>query len=94
MNGKWMKDPRGWHGTFAFKDGKQLEQQLHVASHGYTTGRESFALVESTHGSEKPDDTPRGPKPSEKVVWPEEEDLLEYKESPIGYSHLAEDAAG
>lgn len=79
-----MKDPNGWHGTFAFKDSQQVLHEFHVASHGYTDGKEDFALREATHTPEKKDSTQRR---GGKVVWPEEDELEEYEDSPIAYSH-------
>ncbi|RMZ37047.1 hypothetical protein CA14_006295 [Aspergillus flavus] len=38
--------------------------------------------------TEKADDTPRGRPKEEKVVWPPMDQLEEYEDSPIGYSHL------
>jgi hypothetical protein len=90
INGQHVKDPLGWHGTFAFKFDDQKRQEFHVASHGYTEGKGIFALSEATHTPEKHDSTRRGGRGSEKVVWPHESDLEEYTDSPIGYSHLAE----
>ncbi|KAL4934186.1 uncharacterized protein BDV17DRAFT_248553 [Aspergillus undulatus] len=87
-NGRHVVDPKGWHGTFAFKGSDQLLREYHVASHGYTDGKEDFALKEATHTSEKADSTRRGGPRSDKIVWPAEELLEEYKDSPIGYSHL------
>lgn len=86
-----MKDPEGWHGTFAFKDDDQVSAELHVASHGYTGGKEDFALVKATHTTEKTDRTRRGGKNSNKVVWPMEELLEEFKDSPIAHSHLTKE---
>lgn len=88
-NGRHVVDPQGWHGTFAFKASDQLLREYHVASHGYTNGKEDFALKEATHTSEKADSTRRGGPRSDKVVWPPEEFLEEYEDSPIGYSHLS-----
>ncbi|KAK2762654.1 hypothetical protein FQN54_000827 [Arachnomyces sp. PD_36] len=90
IDGKRVKDPKGWHGTFAFKADKQVEREFHVASHGYTSGKEDFVLKEATHTPEKKDGTPRGGKRSGKVVWPSEDLLEEYSDSPIAYSHLPE----
>lgn len=59
-----------------------------MASHGCTNGKEDFTLKEATHTPEKADNTRRGGRSSNKVVWPSEEFLEEYKQSPIGYSHL------
>lgn len=82
---------RGWHGTFAYKDSVQVDREFHVASHGYTDGKENFSLMEATHSPEKGDSTPRGGKKSGKVVWPVKEGALEeYVNSPIAYSHLPE----
>ena len=89
MDGKRVKDPKGWHGTFAYKDNVQMDREFHVASHGYTDGKENFTLTESTHTPEKSDSTPRGGKKSGKVVWPVGK-LEEYVNSPIAYSHLPE----
>jgi len=90
-NGQHILDPKGWHGTFAFKIEDQVQRNFHVASHGYTDGKERFILKEATHTPEKADSTPRGGKNSLKVVWPESPgDLEEYKDSPIAYSHLPE----
>ncbi|EFE38191.1 hypothetical protein TRV_07156 [Trichophyton verrucosum HKI 0517] len=88
IEGKHVKDPKGWHGTFAFKNGNHVQQEFHVASHGYTNGKRDFVLKEATHASPKPDNTPRGAKDSGKVVWPQEHHLEEYVDSPIAYSHL------
>ena len=89
-DGKRVKDPKGWHGTFAYKDNVQMDREFHVASHGYTDGKENFTLTESTHAPEKSDSTPRGGKKSGKVVWPVKGKLEEYVNSPIAYSHLPE----
>ncbi|EEQ34592.1 hypothetical protein McanMca71_002445 [Microsporum canis] len=88
IDGKRVKDPKGWHGTFAFKDGGQVKREFHVASHGYTNGKEDFVLKEASHTPQKADNTPRGGKDSGKVVWPQEKFLEEYVDSPIAYSHL------
>ena len=85
FNGKRVKDPNGWHGTFAFKDSQQAQQEFHVASHGYTNGKEDFCLKEATHTPEKKDSTSRR---EGKVVGPDEDELKEYEGSPITYSHL------
>ncbi|ODA83066.1 hypothetical protein RJ55_01575 [Drechmeria coniospora] len=85
INGKHDADPRGWHGTFAFKDNDQVHEAFHVASHGYTAGPGDFILEEATHSPEKKDSTRRR---GGKVVWPREEDLEEYVDSPIAYSHV------
>ncbi|KAL1859078.1 hypothetical protein VTK73DRAFT_7597 [Phialemonium thermophilum] len=94
ISGKRVVDPRGWHGTFAFKFDDQTEREFHVASHGYTTGKEEFRLINATHTPEKSDFTPRGGKNSGKVVWPEWDELEEYVDSPIGYSHLPDESDG
>ncbi|GLA50036.1 hypothetical protein AnigIFM63604_006052 [Aspergillus niger] len=86
--GRHVIDPKGWHGTFAFKGSDQVSREYHVASHGYTEGKEDFTLKEATHTPEKADDTRRGGPKSDKVVWPPEEFLEEFVDSPIGYSHL------
>ncbi|KAK6810747.1 hypothetical protein RU639_013606 [Aspergillus parasiticus] len=88
IDGKHAKDPKGWHGTFAYKADDQEEREFHVASHGYTNGKEDFTLKEATHTPEKLDRTPRGGRRSGKVVWPAENLLEEYVDSPIAYSHL------
>ncbi|GKZ52054.1 hypothetical protein AbraIFM66951_010162 [Aspergillus brasiliensis] len=90
INGQRVKDPNGWHVTMAFKDNDQVERLFHVTSHGYTNGKEDFVLKKATHDPEKVDSTPRGGRKSGKVVWPAEEFLEEYVDSPIGYSHLPE----
>ncbi|PYH81544.1 hypothetical protein BO82DRAFT_383629 [Aspergillus uvarum CBS 121591] len=91
MEGKRVENPRGWHGTFAFKNNDQVERSFHVASYGYTNGKEDFILKEATHTPEKRDGTPRGGKGSGKVVWPPEKEKLEdYVDSTIAYSHLPE----
>lgn len=72
----------------AFKDREQEERELHIASHGYTKGKDDFILLKATHGKEKADQTPRGARGSGKIVWPNEAELVEYKDSPIAYSHL------
>ncbi|KAL2369196.1 hypothetical protein RJ035_005401 [Blastomyces gilchristii] len=90
VEGKHVKDPKGWHGTFAFKADDQVEREFHVASHGYTNDKEDFVLNEATHTPEKEDKTPRGGRGSGKIVWPAEDLLEEYVDSPIGYSHLPE----
>lgn len=87
--GRHVIDPNGWHGTFAFKAADQLQREYHVASHGYTDGKEVFALANATHTPEKADSSRRGGPKSGKVVWPPEAFLEEYTDSPIGYSHLA-----
>ncbi|KAM3523123.1 hypothetical protein MY4038_008320 [Beauveria bassiana] len=88
--GKHGIDPKGWHLTMAFKDEKQEKKDFHVASHGYTTGKDDYVLKLATHGKAKRDDTPRGRKG--KVVWPKngpaDDELEEYEGGPIAYSHL------
>ncbi|UDD60631.1 hypothetical protein AFCA_008021 [Aspergillus flavus] len=66
----------------------QLLRQYHVASHRYTSSKEEYILQKATHTPEKADDTPRGRPKEEKVVWPPMDQLEEYEDSPIGYSHL------
>ncbi|WQF81933.1 hypothetical protein CDEST_06947 [Colletotrichum destructivum] len=85
LNGRRVKDPNGWHGTFAFKDNDQVHREFHVATHGYTNGKEDFTLKGASHSSEKKDSSMRR---GGKVVWPEEDELEEYEDSPIAYSHL------
>ncbi|THC97155.1 hypothetical protein EYZ11_003370 [Aspergillus tanneri] len=82
IEGKHAKDPKGWHGTFAFKTDNQVEREFHVATHGYTSGKENFVLKEATHTPEQQDKTPRGGRRSGKVVWPAEDLLEEYVDSP------------
>ncbi|KAL6709555.1 hypothetical protein ACN47E_001490 [Coniothyrium glycines] len=86
INGKRQKDPNGWHGTFAFKDSEQVQREYHVAAHGYTKGKEDFVLKDATHTPEKKDSTP---KYGGKVVWPSEDELEEFQDSPIAYSHIS-----
>lgn len=88
VDGRHVKDPRGWQGTFAYKDDDQVHREFHIASHGYTNGKEEFTLSEATHTPEKADKTPRGGKRSGKIVWPADEQLEEYVDSPIAYSYL------
>lgn len=83
--GKHAKDPDGWHLTLAFKDNEQDTLGIHVASHGYTSGKDDYVLLKATHRGAKSDDTPRR---SGKVVWPGEAELEEYK--TVAYSHLPE----
>lgn len=85
INGKHTKDPYGWHGTFAFKDSEQAGRKFHVATHGYTDGKEDFTLKEASHSQEKKDSTMRR---GGKAVWPDEDELEEYEDSPVAYSHL------
>ncbi|PVH93026.1 hypothetical protein DM02DRAFT_542361 [Periconia macrospinosa] len=85
VNGKRIKDPKGFHGTFAYKTEQQTGDETHVTGHGYTTGKDNFILREAVHTSEKKDDTLRN---ADKVVWPPEKQLRKYKDSPIGYSHV------
>ncbi|KAK2801135.1 hypothetical protein FQN50_007864 [Emmonsiellopsis sp. PD_5] len=40
VEGRHAKDPKGWHCTFAFKADDQAEKEFHVASHGYTNGKD------------------------------------------------------
>lgn len=68
IKGRRIKDPKGWHGTFAFKSEDQLLRQYHVASHWYTNSKEEYILQEAMHTPEKADDTPRGRPDEEKVV--------------------------
>jgi len=86
INGKRQKDPHGWHGTFAFKDSQQVQREFHIATHGYTEGKENLVLKDATHTAEKKDSTPRR---GGRVVWPNEEELEEFVDSPIAYSHLS-----
>lgn len=67
-NGRHVVDSKGWHGTFAFKGSNQLLREYHVASHGYTDGKEDLALKEAIHTSEKADSTRRGGPRSDKIV--------------------------
>lgn len=83
-------DPKGWHVTIAFKTRDQAAREVHVASHGYTISKDNYTLLEGTHAPEKSDSFPRGGKGSGKVVWPSEDLLEEYEDSPIAYSHLPE----
>ncbi|KAL3481024.1 hypothetical protein BJX99DRAFT_254005 [Aspergillus californicus] len=88
IDGKYVINPDGYYTTISFKCIDQVAREYHVASHGYTNGKEDFVLKKATHRSEKPDDTTRGGRKSGKVVWPAEDLLVEYADSPIGYSHL------
>ncbi|KAG5931393.1 hypothetical protein E4U53_001800 [Claviceps sorghi] len=86
VKGQVMKDK--WHGTFSFKDKNQEKRNCHVTTHGYTEGRDDFILKEAIHMPEKPDDTIKA---DGKVVWPAENKMEEYEDSPIGYCHLSQD---
>lgn len=86
--GRHAIDPKGWHITLAFKDKSQELVGIHLTSHGYTDNKDTFVLKEAVCREVKPDDTPRGPIDSEKVVWPSDMELDEYKDSPVAYSHL------
>lgn len=88
--GKHNTDPKGWHVTIAFKTRDQVAREVHVASHGYTISKDNYTLLEGTHMPEKSDSFPRGGKDSGKVIWPSEDLLEEYEDSPIAYSHLPE----
>ncbi|KAL1953050.1 hypothetical protein VTO42DRAFT_3722 [Malbranchea cinnamomea] len=66
------------------KTGDQVDQEFHVASHGYTNGKEDFVLEEVIHTPEKKDSTPRGGAGPGKIVWPPEHLLEEYVDSPAG----------
>jgi hypothetical protein len=90
IKGKHAKDPKGWHSTFAFKANDQVQPESHVASHGYTNGKQDLVLKEAAHTPEKADRTPQGGKKSRKIVWPDADHLKEYVDSPIAYSHLPE----
>lgn len=57
-----------------------------MAAHGYTVGKETFTLREASHSLEKQDSTH---KRSGKVIWPDEDELEEYPNSPIAYAHLS-----
>ncbi|RDA88821.1 hypothetical protein CP532_5515 [Ophiocordyceps camponoti-leonardi (nom. inval.)] len=88
--GRHVIDPKGWHITMAFKDKDQELFGTHMTSHGYTSGKDDFILEEAVCRQEKPDETPRA---EGKVVWPKDEELIEYKDSPIAYSHLPDPKA-
>lgn len=83
--GRTAKDPHGWHGTFAFKDSSQVQQEIHITTHGYTLGKDSFTLAMAMHTPEKADSTLRK---NGREVWPDEADLEVYEHSNVGYSHL------
>ncbi|KAF2227266.1 hypothetical protein BDZ85DRAFT_1356 [Elsinoe ampelina] len=85
INGAHQKDPNGWHATFAFKNSDQSDRVVHVTAHGYTAGQDDFELKEAKYFDEKEDSSRRG---SGKEVWPSASDLVEYRNSPIAYSHL------
>lgn len=87
--GRHIKDPKGWHATFAFKFADEVDREFHYTSHGYTSSKHNYTLREAVSKPPKPDSTPRGGKRSGKVVWAAE-DVTEWKDSPIGYSHLGE----
>ncbi|KAK2800031.1 hypothetical protein FQN50_008270 [Emmonsiellopsis sp. PD_5] len=83
IDGKYVQDPKGWHGTFAFKTEDHIGQEFHVACHGYTKDKEDFVLKEAEHTDAKADGTNRG---KDRIVWPADDELIEY----MGYSHLPE----
>jgi hypothetical protein len=47
-------------------------------------GKDNLVLGKAMHSQEKPDNAQRR---GGKVVWPEDEELDEYEDSPIAYSH-------
>jgi hypothetical protein len=62
-----------------------VKRDFHVATHGYTNGKEDFSLKDATHTPEEKDSTPKA---NGKEVWPDWEDLEKYENSPIAYSPL------
>ncbi|KAI0415332.1 hypothetical protein F5X98DRAFT_365280 [Xylaria grammica] len=86
INNRGGQGLNGWHGTFAFKGSKEVESGFHVTTHGYTKGKDDFALREAAHSHAKMDSTP---KQGGKIVWPSRDELEEYVDSPIAYSHLS-----
>nr|KMM71116.1 hypothetical protein CPAG_07423 [Coccidioides posadasii RMSCC 3488] len=66
--GKHVKDTKGWHGIFVFKDDNQVEWEFHVALHGYMNSKEDFSLKEATHTPEKKDSTSCGGAGSGNIV--------------------------
>ncbi|KAF4510954.1 hypothetical protein G6O67_002798 [Ophiocordyceps sinensis] len=47
VNGRHVADKRGWHATFAFKDGDQVHNAYHIASHG--GWHATFAFQDGDH---------------------------------------------
>jgi len=81
------QDPKGWHGTFAYKDDRQVETGFHVTTHGYTAGRDDFVLKMAKDTPEKEDKFLKGS--NDQPVWPAESQLEEFIYSPIAHSHVA-----
>ncbi|KAI0106080.1 hypothetical protein F4814DRAFT_452456 [Daldinia grandis] len=67
INGKYQRDPEGYHLTISHKNEDQVQKKTHVSSHGYVTDATSFKLKEATHVKEKLDSYR---KRNGKPVWP------------------------
>lgn len=83
INGKYQRDPKGYHLTISYKNADQVEKRTHVSSHGYVTDESSLGFREATHSKEKPDSQP---KRNGQPVWPPKDVLVEVME--VAYSYL------
>jgi hypothetical protein len=55
--GQYQPDPNGYHFTFCYKDEQHVQNQTHIACHGYTPGPNNYTLQMATFAPTKPDDT-------------------------------------
>lgn len=88
MHGEYGIDPDGWHGTLCLKSSNQVDGKKHVTMHAYTTGQDDYDLTFASDTPEKADSTVRKKGKVPKVVWPSEEDLDEWDESPVTFPYL------
>ncbi|KAF4506063.1 hypothetical protein G6O67_006185 [Ophiocordyceps sinensis] len=68
VNGKYVPDLMGYHATMACKTTELEASDAHVVCHGYTKGRDEWALAAATFAGAQ-DDNFRLPS-SGKVAWP------------------------
>lgn len=71
--GRKRTDPGGWHRTFSFKSEEQVSQGVHITSHGYTAGKESYNLTIASPTPAKEDTTLK--RHNQQPVWPPENEL-------------------
>lgn len=65
--GKYVPDPMGFHATMACKTAELEAHDTHVVCHGYTKGRDEWALAAATFAGAQDDNFRL---PSSKVAWP------------------------
>lgn len=84
IGGKYVRDPRGNHFTFCYKDEEQVRRGTHTACHGYTPSPTNYKLTSVIITPEKADAIREQ---NNKPVWPTVGDENLLAGSTIGYGH-------